>query len=88
MALGQVDPALARVGPVGQRHVHGDQVLEVHAQDRKTEACAVGEATPVLAVVAARRHQFDQAVEHLRAWMDEGGRKGEGEEEEDGAYVG
>lgn len=53
LGLGQVDPRLLFVGPVLQRHVHGYQVLQVHAEDGEAEAGALREPLAVLAVVAA-----------------------------------
>lgn len=73
LGLGEVDPCLLLVGPVGQRHVHGDEVFQVHAQDGEAEARALGEALAVLAVVAARRHQLDEAVENLQEGRTEEG---------------
>lgn len=66
LGLAQIDARLLFVGPVRQRHVHGYEVLEVHAQDGESEALALREALAVLAVVPTRRHQFNETVKYLQ----------------------
>ncbi len=51
LGLCQVDACFLFVGPVRQRHMHGYQVLEVHAEDGESKAYALGEALAVLTVV-------------------------------------
>lgn len=65
LGLRQVDPRFLFVCPVWQRHVHGYQVFQVHAEYGEAEARALGEALSVLTVVPTRRHQFNEVVENL-----------------------
>lgn len=51
LGLGQVDPCFLFVNPVWQRHVHGYEVFQVHAEDGESKARALREALTVLTVV-------------------------------------
>lgn len=66
LRLGQVHPRLLFVDPIWQRHVHGDEVLEVHAKDGKPEARALRETLAVMTVVPTRCNQFNETVENLQ----------------------
>ena len=63
LQLAQVDLVALQV--VGQGHVQGHEVLEVHPQDGQLEPGAVPVHTPVRPVVAAGRQQVRQFAQRL-----------------------